>query len=588
MNQTLEQSIDILINTYSTTEWTGGKFSGAVFQRSNSKVFNVILKGKVNDKDIYKSISVNPKDYNNDINKTKDEALKIRNYWSDTLNLTTNKYKIINDQNNEPKYVIIKMSKGYITLIDYDELEKIEKYPIYASKSGNENAKSYCGILVDNKDCRLHKYITGYELTDHINRYPLDNRKENLRDSNYSENNKNRTRINKTDITFIQGNYSAKIIINNPKTEIYKIFDNMKDAKKWIKNKIDEIDKDISLDYDYQYNKLFFEKIMEKFGDRNQWHDNKLFIEEKKDDLITVELNSDKKQKIYDSFKNLYPTFDTSIFVLKGMKIEHIKHDSKEFKYCSKCDNWKEIIEYFTNSKNYDTLDNRCKSCCNDNKKGSNKKWKEENKEKVKEYNKMYREKMKAQKEENKKEEINEEIKKEIEEKDELIKETKKNSKRKTIEDYKKIVEDLIKEKDGKIDKIELVDENYTATIICSEGHKFTTRVKNLQKGNYCTECAYKKQSEDTERNEKIAEKMKEYFATEEGKKSKEESHKKRSETMAKQREEIQKNLSSKVCKKCNTDKEISEYSKKSDTKDGYQPYCRECVSAAKRVAKNK
>jgi hypothetical protein len=217
----------------------------------------------------------------------------------------------------------------------------------------------------------------------------------------------------------------------------------------------------------------------------------------------------EKLKRIKDSFIKLYSDYDIDKIDLVLNKIEHIKHNCKEYKYCSKCNEWKDISEFYKHKQSYDCLARICKICKNISSKPSAKNWKQENKEKVKEYNKMYREKMKDKKLENKKEEI--------------------------------------KDEDKKNEDIE---------------------------------------SEDPKRNEKISQKMKEFLATEEGKKSKEESHKKRSETMAKQREEIQQNLTSKICKKCNTDKEISEFSKKSDTKDGYQPYCRDCVNAAKRAAR--
>lgn len=40
---------------------------------------------------------------------------------------------------------------------------------------------------------RVHNFLTGFELVDHLNRNPMDNRRCNLRDVTYKENNNNRT-----------------------------------------------------------------------------------------------------------------------------------------------------------------------------------------------------------------------------------------------------------------------------------------------------------------------------------------------------------------------------------------------------------
>jgi len=76
------------------------------------------------------------------------------------------------------------------------------------------------------------------------------------------------------------------------------------------------------------------------------------------------------------------------------------------------------------------------------------------------------------------------------------------------------------------------------------------------------------------------------YNQTEEGIQKKKESHQKRSETMAKQREDIRKSLTEKSCSKCKETKEISKYNKKLDTKDGLQPYCKSCITLAKKKSK--
>ena len=80
----------------------------------------------------------------------------------------------------------------------------------------------------------------------------------------------------------------------------------------------------------------------------------------------------------------------------------------------------------------------------------------------------------------------------------------------------------------------------------------------------------------------KISEKMKAFNATEDGKTLKQKSLEKRSKTMNDRKEIIRKNLVSKTCRKCQVNKSLDEYNKKSNAKDGLQPYCKECVNLAK------
>jgi nitrate/TMAO reductase-like tetraheme cytochrome c subunit len=78
------------------------------------------------------------------------------------------------------------------------------------------------------------------------------------------------------------------------------------------------------------------------------------------------------------------------------------------------------------------------------------------------------------------------------------------------------------------------------------------------------------------------------YNQTEDGKLKKKESLNKRSQTMATQREAIRKDLTEKSCSKCQIVKDVAEFGKKSDTKDGYQSYCRACISIAKAKTRHK
>jgi hypothetical protein len=86
----------------------------------------------------------------------------------------------------------------------------------------------------------------------------------------------------------------------------------------------------------------------------------------------------------------------------------------------------------------------------------------------------------------------------------------------------------------------------------------------------------------NSEVRKKTSNTLKAFLATDEGKLNKQQSHKKRSETMKKEKEKIRKNIKSKICRKCETEKTIDNFLKKTDAKDGLQPYCKECTSKNK------
>jgi hypothetical protein len=96
------------------------------------------------------------------------------------------------------------------------------------------------------------------------------------------------------------------------------------------------------------------------------------------------------------------------------------------------------------------------------------------------------------------------------------------------------------------------------------------------------------KKTRERIRRTKISTRMKEFYSTEEGKKLKDLSHVKRSDTMDIQRREFRYGIESKTCTKCKIEKPVARFGIKRDTRDGYQPYCRDCIAIAKRKSRQK
>lgn len=187
---------DLVETNLTNTNWQGGKYSGSIFERivknkdTENKVFIVAVGGKQK--------TFNPKNFKNEEECLK-ESEKYKKEQSDALKLTSNKYKII-FENSQPKYLIVQLTKKYVTLCNYSQLEFIKNNNLFVSKSGDKNSKQYCAYQTETSIKGFHGYITGYEMVDHINRYALDNRIYNLRKTTHTENNKNATNTNKTSL----------------------------------------------------------------------------------------------------------------------------------------------------------------------------------------------------------------------------------------------------------------------------------------------------------------------------------------------------------------------------------------------------
>ncbi|AYV75879.1 MAG: hypothetical protein Terrestrivirus3_148 [Terrestrivirus sp.] len=137
-----------------------------------------------------------------------------------------------------------------------------------------------------------------------------------------------------------------------------------------------------------------------------------------------------------------------------------------------------------------------------------------------------------------------------------------------------------IKEKDGILLKGVYMYADSELTVRCKNNHEFTTTPKNLNRDLWCDDCAHI-MTDSKRKNISIG--MKKFHETDEAKEKKQESHAKRSETMAKQKVETRKNVTEKQCGYCKQRLSISEFNIKTAAKDGYQTNCKKCVNEIKK-----
>ena len=106
---------------------------------------------------------------------------------------------------NSPDY------KKYYALVDDEDYGRVSQYNwhVWESKQGTLYAITNIKVKLRYKSLKMHKFLTGFKQTDHINGDGLDNQKGNLREANSSQNNWNKD-VNKNNTSGLKGVYWNK------------------------------------------------------------------------------------------------------------------------------------------------------------------------------------------------------------------------------------------------------------------------------------------------------------------------------------------------------------------------------------------
>jgi hypothetical protein len=138
----------------------------------------------------------------------------------------------------------IQLTKGFVTIVDDDDVEKLSKYKWHAHNTGK---KIYAATNIKDGTLFLHRFLLTVPkgmLTDHINRDTLDNRKENLRIVTYQQNSfnsKSRTILPKGVCYDKQtGKYIAQIMLDGKNIKLGR-FNKIEDASKAYNDKAEEL-----------------------------------------------------------------------------------------------------------------------------------------------------------------------------------------------------------------------------------------------------------------------------------------------------------------------------------------------------------
>lgn len=297
--------------------WQCGKYAGRVYKDTGRNSWTA----RVNNH----SKNFNPKHYESD-----EAAYEAANLWrkqtSDELKLTKNKYMIINVE-NIPTYIIVQISQGYVTLLNFDMLDFVRQHTLSAGKYGRDNPKSYVEYYDqdDRKMKPLHRIIIGSENPVRISDCLLDNRRTNF--------------LLPTD------NKSSLALLKS-------------------------------------ILKLQYLEIMTQYANEFKWNDEDPKENTQKSKLLKESgiklnrglINQTTKEEIYQKYLTTVNSDYQGIPELMRKPGEHIhiiEDNSQMYKFCPPegyeyrqgCSSWKQTTEFYEDENTWDGYSRICKSC---------------------------------------------------------------------------------------------------------------------------------------------------------------------------------------------------------------------------------
>lgn len=298
--------------------WQGGKYASVVKKIKDREDYEV----RINE--CYKIFYVS--EYGSD-----EAAYLAANQWrkeaSDRLYLTKNKYKVIKE-NNVPTYIIVQISQGYVTLLDFSMLDFVRNHTLSASRAGKK--LDQCYVIYYDRVTKITKSLSKHVFgsinrIDYLSGCLLDNRSINLRP------------------------YVTKKIQRSlgrhPSSPILR-----------------------------QILKIQYDQLMRQYANEYKW--DHLSTDEnvaKSKTLIALGmkitqciLSRSDKISIYNKYQqNINNNFNdiTEAMLALDDRIHPITDNARVYKYCTYCSMWKETHNFYEDLETWDKFSRYCKSC---------------------------------------------------------------------------------------------------------------------------------------------------------------------------------------------------------------------------------
>jgi hypothetical protein len=190
------------INELPKNKWISGSIPGTIFFRKNEK--NKILTMRIKELDGQMRCKTFKVSDHGTVENTIKKAKKYMINVAHKIDVVRNKIKIYEDyfEIMVDKENIMKTNLIFLPLFvpTFDNLQlDLTVCKTFSQGSNKIYAAAY--IKGSSRPITFHKFIMGSPMIDHINSDPLDNRLENLRFTNYSQNNTNKISNSETEVT---------------------------------------------------------------------------------------------------------------------------------------------------------------------------------------------------------------------------------------------------------------------------------------------------------------------------------------------------------------------------------------------------